>query len=154
MAVLLSLSVSAQDGAVWVKGVEPPAADAWETDGIVSYTMWQEGCGWYDCNKKTPQTGGNEIDSRMCRAAVASNMLHWWLNINSEHISRYGKFEKTSNTAYPAKAIYSNFSETASPMPEETQAGEPTGSCKKAEICTESRRWAISPMYSAVTNRQ
>ena len=63
--------------------------------GIVSYTMWQEGCGWYDCNKKTPQTGGNEIDSRMCRAAVASNMLHWWLNINSEHISRYGKFEKT-----------------------------------------------------------
>lgn len=31
----------------------------------------------------------------MCRAAAASNMLHWWLNINSEHISRYGKFEKT-----------------------------------------------------------
>lgn len=54
MAVLLTLSVSAQDGAVWVKGVEPPAADAWETDGIVSYTIWQEGCGWYDCNKKTP----------------------------------------------------------------------------------------------------
>ena len=32
MAVLLSLSVSAQDGAGWVKGVEPPAADAWETE--------------------------------------------------------------------------------------------------------------------------
>ena len=45
IAVMLTLSVSAQDGAVWVKGVEPPAADAWETDGIVSYTMWQEGCG-------------------------------------------------------------------------------------------------------------
>ena len=32
IAVMLTLSVSAQDGAVWVKGVESPAADAWETE--------------------------------------------------------------------------------------------------------------------------
>lgn len=95
IAISLYLPVSAQDGAIWVKGVVPPAEEEWKTGDGVIYTLWREGCGWYDCNKKTPQTGTGEIDSRMCWAAVSSNMLHWWLGINAEHIARYGKFDET-----------------------------------------------------------
>lgn len=95
MVISMYLPVSAQDGAIWVKGVVPPAVDEWITGDVVTYAMWREGCGWYDCNKKTPQAGDVEVDSRMCWAAVASNMLHWWLYINSEHIRRYEKFGET-----------------------------------------------------------
>lgn len=94
IAISVYLPVSAQSGATWVRGVEPPAADEWITGDATVYAMWREGCGWYDCNKKTPQTGTGEIDSRMCWAAVASNMLHWWLDINSEHIGRYAGYEE------------------------------------------------------------
>lgn len=65
----------------WTYGVRGPSEPAERIE-------WQEGCGWYDCDKVNP-TGrlpGVFDDSRMCWAASASNMIHWWLNINSDKI--------------------------------------------------------------------
>lgn len=46
---------------------------------------WKEGCGWYDCNK----TSDYVDDSKLCWAATASNLLHWWMNHNQKYIEAY-----------------------------------------------------------------
>lgn len=60
----------------------------------VEYLTWQEGCGWYDCNKTFGYKGG---DGNMCWAATASNLLHWWLLHNSKYVKAY-------ETAHPGSS--------------------------------------------------
>ena len=58
-----------------------------------------ESGGWYDCNKKTKWKWGsgsmtdrpsgyyspdNPVDSQLCWAAAASNVLQWWQNTRSD----------------------------------------------------------------------
>ncbi|MCV3743457.1 IdeS/Mac family cysteine endopeptidase [Ureaplasma sp. ES3154-GEN] len=40
--------------------------------------------GWYDINKRFA-----EGDDYLCTAIVATNMLHWWLDINKDYINRF-----------------------------------------------------------------
>lgn len=47
---------------------------------------WQEGCGWYDCNKSYNYLEG---DGSLCWAASASNLLLWWMTMNKEYIAAY-----------------------------------------------------------------
>lgn len=49
------------------------------------YLTWNEGCGWYDCNKTFDYNG----DFNMCWAAMASNLLHWWIEHNKKYIEAY-----------------------------------------------------------------
>lgn len=79
---------------VWTYGIAGiPAPDTWEIVDTYGYTQfglkWDASYGWYDCNKTDPY--GN-IDSKLCWAASASNMIHWWLRFNSDNITRYGKY--------------------------------------------------------------
>jgi hypothetical protein BACCOPRO_01210 len=56
------------------------------------YLTWTEGSNWYDCDKTNPyQDGGypGYIDHKMCWAAAASNMLHWWTFHNRDYIQKY-----------------------------------------------------------------
>lgn len=50
------------------------------------YLTWQEGCGWFDCNKSFNYEGG---DGNMCWAAAASNLIHWWMDRNKKYIEAY-----------------------------------------------------------------
>lgn len=50
------------------------------------YLTWEEGCGWFDCNKSFEYKGG---DGSMCWAAAASNLLHWWMDRNKKYIEAY-----------------------------------------------------------------
>lgn len=64
------------------------------------YIQWKAGCGWYDCNKIQPDNGG--LDQYMCWAATASNLLHWWMNLNREYIAAYDDcYGSTPNKQYP-----------------------------------------------------
>lgn len=86
-----------------ISGVNIPALNdpKWEKIGgnpDMLGLKWTEGCGWYDCDKKNPNKGG--IDSDMCWAAGASNMLHWWFDRNKAYIE---KFEKEDNIKIPRK---------------------------------------------------
>ncbi len=47
---------------------------------------WEEGCGWYDCNK-SPQYSEN--DGNLCWAASASDLLLWWMNNNRGYVEAY-----------------------------------------------------------------
>ena len=60
--------------------------------GLDTYVIYKapfsSGNGWYDVNKT--RSGGNiDIDKNLCFAATASNMLHWWLDQNSENVDNY-----------------------------------------------------------------
>lgn len=79
---------------VWTYGITGiPDPNTWkivDTYGYIRYGLkWDTAYGWFDCNKTDPY--GN-IDSKLCWAASASNMIHWWLRINAENIARYGKY--------------------------------------------------------------
>lgn len=50
-----------------------------------NYLTWKEGCGWYDCSKTFNYDG----DDRMCWAATASNLIHWWLANNKKYVEKY-----------------------------------------------------------------
>lgn len=49
------------------------------------YLTWKEGCGWFDCNKSFKYQG----DGNLCWAAMASNLLHWWMVQNQKYIAAY-----------------------------------------------------------------
>lgn len=49
------------------------------------FLTWDEGCGWYDCNKSFEYIG----DRNMCWAAGASNLIHWWMEHNKKYIEAY-----------------------------------------------------------------
>ena len=46
---------------------------------------YQSGNGWYDINKTETQAQ----DANLCFAAVATNMLHWWIAQNTDNINDY-----------------------------------------------------------------
>lgn len=51
------------------------------------YLTWEESCGWYDCNKTFEYKG----DGKMCWAAGAANLIHWWMEHNKKYIEAYDK---------------------------------------------------------------
>ena len=83
---------------VWIHGVCNPPVDTWGyaflTEKILGL-KWNPEYGWYDCNKLDPNKGG--VDSDMCWAATVANMIHWWLDQNSEYIERYGRYTGPRN---------------------------------------------------------
>lgn len=84
---------------IWVKGINAPVMGAGgdfrkevTQGGFDTYVIYKapfsSGNGWYDVNKT--RSGGNiDIDKNLCFAATASNMLHWWLDQNSENVDNY-----------------------------------------------------------------
>ena len=84
---------------IWAKGINAPVMGAGgdfrkevTQGGFDTYVIYKapfsSGNGWYDVNKT--RSGGNiDIDKNLCFAAMASNMLHWWLDQNSENVDNY-----------------------------------------------------------------
>ena len=84
---------------IWAKGISAPVMGAGgdfkkevTQGGFDTYVIYKapfsSGDGWYDVNKT--RSGGNiDIDKNLCFAATASNMLHWWLDQNSENVDNY-----------------------------------------------------------------
>ena len=84
---------------IWAKGINAPVMGAGgdfrkevTQGGLDTYVIYKapfsSGNGWYDVNKT--RSGGNiDIDKNLCFAATASNMLHWWLDQNSENVDNY-----------------------------------------------------------------
>lgn len=84
---------------IWAKGINAPVMGAGgdfrkevTQGGFNTYVIYKapfsSGNGWYDVNKT--RSGGNiDIDKNLCFAAAASNMLHWWLDQNSENVDNY-----------------------------------------------------------------
>jgi len=84
---------------IWAKGINAPVMGAGgdfkkevTQGGLDTYVIYKapfsSGNGWYDVNKT--RSGGNiDIDKNLCFAATASNMLHWWIDQNSENVDNY-----------------------------------------------------------------
>ena len=84
---------------IWAKGISAPVMGAGgdfrkevTQGGFDTYVIYKapfsSGNGWYDVNKT--RSGGNiDIDKNLCFAATASNVLHWWLDQNSENVDNY-----------------------------------------------------------------
>lgn len=66
------------------------------------YLTWEEGCGWFDCNKSFNYEGG---DGNMCWAAAASNLIHWWMDRNKKYIEAYDN-EYKQKYSYPRPEKY------------------------------------------------
>ncbi|WP_161980653.1 IdeS/Mac family cysteine endopeptidase [Streptococcus sp. S784/96/1] len=82
----------------WVQGVnveDHEFVKITETDKDVEYfvTKQSAGQGWYDINKN-----GHD-DGDLCAGAVATNMLHWWVDQNKDYIERYLR-ENNNNGTY------------------------------------------------------
>lgn len=84
---------------IWAKGISAPVMGAGgdfrkevTQGGFDTYVIYKapfsSGNGWYDVNK-TRSSGNIDIDKNLCFAATASNMLHWWLDQNSENVDNY-----------------------------------------------------------------
>ena len=84
---------------IWAKGINAPVMGVGgdfrkevTQGGLDTYVIYKapfsSGDGWYDVNK-TKSSGNIDIDKNLCFAAVASNMLHWWLDQNSENVDNY-----------------------------------------------------------------
>lgn len=77
---------------LWVKGITAPELSEFREviDGsyVVRQVDYQAGQGWYDVNKS--KDGKHKVnDDYLCFAAVASNMLHWWMDQNDAYIQEY-----------------------------------------------------------------
>ena len=74
---------------LWVKGLNPPSIFDFKKEKYEDYeiltTQYVPNRGWFD-NNKTPS---GENDRVLCSGAVASNMLHWWMEQNSSYINRF-----------------------------------------------------------------
>lgn len=74
---------------LWTKGIKPPKMNEFteekHNDYLIVTTPYKSNKGWYDTNKS--ESGHN--DRVLCSGAVASNMLHWWLEQNKTYIDRY-----------------------------------------------------------------
>lgn len=84
-----------QDGkevtVLWTRGITPPNLKTDfrrvthnSYDYLVSSYIPNKG--WYDVNKSDSSGGRDDL---LCSGAVASNMLHWWLDQNKNYIDRY-----------------------------------------------------------------
>lgn len=74
---------------LWVKGIKPVKFNTFNKERFNNYLMvttgYQANNGWYDVNKNA-----NGISDRvLCSGAVASNILHWWIEQNKNYIDRY-----------------------------------------------------------------
>ena len=67
----------------------PPSISDFKKEKYGDYeiltTQYVPNRGWFD-NNKTPS---GENDRVLCSGAVASNMLHWWMEQNSSYINRF-----------------------------------------------------------------
>lgn len=69
-------------------------------DRSTCYLSWQEGYGWYDCDKFNPESDEGRDgpkDGYMCWAASASNSLHWWMYHNRDYIALYDEVYGENN---------------------------------------------------------
>lgn len=84
---------------LWAKGIQAPTmgehGDFQEqitiagSDTYVDYKApFVSGNSWFDVNK-TRAGGNQDVDKNLCFGAVASNMLHWWLEQNRDYVNRY-----------------------------------------------------------------
>ena len=81
----------------WADGITPPKMGGDDSDfkkvvteinnvRYIEYIApYQSGNGWYDINKTETQAQ----DANLCFAAVATNMLHWWIAQNTDNINDY-----------------------------------------------------------------
>ena len=81
----------------WADGITPPKMGGDDSDfkktehktGNAHYVEYiapyKAGNGWYDINKTDTQAQ----DANLCFAAVATNMLHWWIAQNTDNIKEY-----------------------------------------------------------------
>lgn len=85
----------------------PPALDRYPVGKWFRYNWsfmesqnltWEEGCGWFDCNKSRDYDEGDE---NLCWAASASNLIIWWMRHNQPYIEAYDK-EYGSGVILPA----------------------------------------------------
>ena len=84
---------------IWAKGINAPTMGEngdfqkeVTNSGSDTYVDYKApfvlGNSWFDVNKT--KAGGNvDVDKNLCFGAVASNMLHWWFEQNSEYVDRY-----------------------------------------------------------------
>ena len=84
---------------LWAKGIQAPTmgehGDFQEqitnagSDTYVDYKApFVSGHSWFDVNK-TRAGGNQDVDKNLCFGAVASNMLHWWLEQNRDYVDQY-----------------------------------------------------------------
>ncbi|WP_330848258.1 IdeS/Mac family cysteine endopeptidase [Streptococcus suis] len=78
---------------IWAQGVTPPNMGQGGTfkkevtGEFIEYSMpYEAGNGYYDANKSL---NASLEDLNLCFAAVSSNMLHWWLEQNSDYVDRF-----------------------------------------------------------------
>lgn len=96
----------AEDGKIhtilWVQGINAPKMGengdfkkevlVQGNETYVDYIApYSPGNSWFDVNKSDIGSEDNERDKNLCFAAVASNMLHWWMEQNKEYIEEYEK---------------------------------------------------------------
>lgn len=89
---------------VWVHGlgdIPPVENSAWipMIGTKLKQLVWKNGDKWYDCDKKD-SSFPTYNDHRLCWAASASNMIHWWLDQNSDLIGKYSA-DNNIPRAYP-----------------------------------------------------
>ncbi|HFI0502686.1 TPA: IdeS/Mac family cysteine endopeptidase [Streptococcus suis] len=78
---------------IWAQGVTPASMEQGGTfkkevtGEFIEYSMpYEAGNGYYDANKSL---NASLEDLNLCFAAVSSNMLHWWLEQNSDYVDRF-----------------------------------------------------------------
>ncbi|HFI0265145.1 TPA: IdeS/Mac family cysteine endopeptidase, partial [Streptococcus suis] len=78
---------------IWAQGVTPSSMGQGGTfkkevtGEFVEYSMpYEAGNGYYDANKSL---NASLEDLNLCFATVSSNMLHWWLEQNSDYVDRF-----------------------------------------------------------------
>lgn len=94
----------------WVDGLknmpDPTSSEwkVWHKDSTTNVELkqlpWDIKYGWYDVNKLDRSTLG---DKNLCWAASSSNLIHWWLDRNTEEVSKF------INLSQPAKVIPQKF---------------------------------------------
>lgn len=78
---------------LWAKGITPPNQDEFKDYVTAGQYLdraipQKPNVGWFDTNKaKNPDP--NYPDYSLCFAAVASNVVHWWLEQNNQNIERF-----------------------------------------------------------------
>ena len=73
---------------IWAEGVNIDNSDfhLFRDGNTAEYFVTKHGAGsgWYDINKNFDMK-----DGVLCAGAVATNMFHWWLDINKDYVDRY-----------------------------------------------------------------
>ena len=91
---------------LWLKGMSKIDDSRWESfssthKDLVAVTYDNTTDNWFDVKKVDP----NGVDSDMCWAAVASNVLHWFFKGNEDYVEKY--FKLYPNDPRPDTHFYS-----------------------------------------------